>query len=122
MEAVKADLVKQIKENEVVVWAKYKCPFCDMTRTRLDGLGAKYKWIDLINDDLGGFKAQDIQACFDTEDFFGKEAGSNEGLKVTKPQRTVPNIWIGQEQIGGYDDLKGLSDEDIKEKLKAAAS
>lgn len=44
------------------------------------------------------------------------------GLILKGYQRSVPNIWIGQKQIGGCEDFMKISDEDVKEQLKAAGA
>lgn len=38
-------------------------------------------------------------------------------LMMSKGLRTVPQIFIGEEHIGGYDKLKGLSKEDLLAKI-----
>lgn len=54
---------------------------------------------------------------------FAVDTLEKEGLKPKKKaQATVPNIWIGGEQIGGASDLDDLSDEQIRAKLEAAGA
>lgn len=44
------------------------------------------------------------------------------GLKPKTEQRTVPNIWIGGEQIGGCDAFMKLADKDVRARLEAAGA
>ncbi|KAI9320692.1 glutaredoxin [Dichotomocladium elegans] len=74
-----------IAENKVMVFAKSYCPHCKNTKRVLDELHVSYYTIDL---DLRPDGA-DIQAAL---------------LHLTG-QRTVPNIFVNHQHIGGNTDL-----------------
>ncbi len=69
-----------------MVFSKSYCPYCNNAKRILDELNAKYKAIELNQEDDG----DDIQ---------------NALFKITG-QRTVPNIFIGKVHIGGNSDLE----------------
>ncbi len=71
---------------EVIVYSKAICPYCDRAKDLLTQKGVSYteKRIDL--------NPQDLQAML---------AGSN-------GRRTVPQIFIGDHHVGGFDDLWAL--------------
>lgn len=52
------------------------------------------------------------------------EDGSDiqEALQRISGQRTVPNIFIGKQHIGGNSDLEARANKDLKNILKAAGS
>lgn len=71
-----------------VVFSKSYCPYCNNTKRILDGLNAKYKAIELNQENDG----DDIQNA----------------LQQMTGQRTVPNIFIGRVHIGGNSDLEAV--------------
>lgn len=83
-----ADVEPAIKGNSVMVFSKSRCPFCTEAKALLRNMGAEAEVWEL--DTLA--KGPEIQA---------------ELLGVTG-QRTVPNIFIGGEHVGGCDDLMNL--------------
>lgn len=90
-----------------MVFSKSYCPYCNNAKRILDGLDAKYKAIELNQEDDG----DDIQ---------------NALQKITG-QRTVPNIFIGQVHIGGNSDLEavvknGKNGKKIEELLREAGA
>ncbi|KAL7624883.1 Glutaredoxin [Parahypoxylon ruwenzoriense] len=88
-----------IDENAVAVFSKTYCPYCTASKRLLNSLGAKYKLVEL--DEVSDGPA--IQAA----------------LFEISGQRTVPNIWIGKEHIGGNSDLQARAGE-LKGLLTAA--
>lgn len=66
----------------------------------------------------------EYQDVLNSSKLFGEAAAlkTQYGLILKKHQRTVPNIWIGKEQVGGSDDLELLSDEVVKQKVEAAGA
>lgn len=66
----------------VVIYLTQSCPFCNMARRLLDSKGVSYEMID-----VGG----DAQMWADME----AKSGRN----------TVPQIFIGEHHVGGFDDL-----------------
>jgi glutaredoxin 3 len=90
-----------------VVFSKSYCPYCNNTKRILDGLNAKYKAIELNQEDDG----DDIQNA----------------LQQMTGQRTVPNIFINRVHIGGNSDLEavvknGKNGKKIEELLQEAGA
>jgi len=95
-------LEEQIKDtvasSKVVVYSKSWCPFCDRTKSLFDKLGVEYKAIEL--DELA--EGDEIQTAL---------------LGLTQ-QRTVPNVFIGGQHLGGNDDTqKAAADGRLQEML-----
>mmetsp|Transcript_36156 Transcript_36156/g.44234 ORF Transcript_36156/g.44234 Transcript_36156/m.44234 type:complete len:97 (+) Transcript_36156:97-387(+) len=79
------DFVKsEIAANDVVVFSKSYCPYCKKTKALFDGKKVEYKAIELNQIDNG----QEIQNA----------------LLELSGQRTVPNVYIKGEHLGGNDD------------------
>jgi glutaredoxin 3 len=70
----------------IEMYSKSYCPYCDKAKLLLDTLGAQYTVIDITHDANG---YEQIQA-------------RNPGA------RTVPQIFINNQAIGGCDDLYAL--------------
>ncbi len=68
--------------TKVVIYCTASCPFCMMAKRLLDKKGADYESIDIGND-------RDLWAQMEAK------TGRN----------TVPQIFIGDTHIGGFDDL-----------------
>ena len=90
-----------------MVFSKSYCPYCNNAKRILDGLDAKYKAVELNQEDDG----DDIQNA----------------LQKMTGQRTVPNIFIGQQHIGGNSDLEsvvknGKDGKKIEQLLKEAGA
>ncbi|EOY20761.1 PREDICTED: glutaredoxin isoform X2 [Theobroma cacao] len=80
------DKVKQIvSSNQVVVFSKTYCGFCNRVKQLFTQLGASYKTIELNQESDG----DDMQAA----------------LLEWTGQRTVPNVFIGGIHIGGCDSV-----------------
>lgn len=75
-----------IKDNEVVVFSKSSCPYCDATKRTLAGLSMNTKVYELDEMASGG----NIQRTL---------------LEMTG-QRTVPNVWVQGQHLGGNDDTQ----------------
>lgn len=68
---------------KAVVWSKYHCPFCDQAKALL-----KLKGIDYEERKIGdGYTREDLLAAIPTA-------------------RTVPQIFLGGEYVGGFNELK----------------
>ncbi|KAH7847663.1 hypothetical protein Vadar_028747 [Vaccinium darrowii] len=72
-----------VASNPVVVFSKSYCPYCVSVKKLLTDIGATYKVIELDSEADG----TEIQAA----------------LKEWTGQRTVPNVFIGGNHIGGCD-------------------
>ena len=71
------------KTNQTVVWSKVTCPFCDMAKTLLKNKGIVFE-----------------------ERMIGKGWSREQLLEDIPNARTVPQIILKGELIGGYDQLK----------------
>ncbi|KAI8881259.1 glutaredoxin [Backusella circina FSU 941] len=81
------DLVKKaISDNTVMIFSKSYCPFCIRAKDIFDDLNVDYKALEL-NEDKNG---EAIQSA----------------LAELTQQKTVPNIFINQQHLGGADALK----------------
>ncbi|TPX69646.1 hypothetical protein SpCBS45565_g02336 [Spizellomyces sp. 'palustris'] len=74
-----------LSENKVVVFSKTYCPYCTKAKRLLDFLNVKYESFEL-DERLDGQAIQDY-------------------LKEKTGQRTVPNIFINGQHLGGSDKL-----------------
>ncbi|EFQ97960.1 glutaredoxin [Nannizzia gypsea CBS 118893] len=89
MSAAKVKAEKIIAENGVVVFSKSYCPYCNETKALLNSRGAKFFVMELDKVDDGSA----IQSA----------------LQEITNQRTVPNIFINHQHIGGNSDLVARS-------------
>ncbi|KAJ6751619.1 hypothetical protein OIU85_002085 [Salix viminalis] len=80
-----------VSTNSVVVFSKTFCPYCTKVKQLLNQLGAKYIAVELDTEKDGN----EIQSA----------------LLVWTGQRTVPNVFIGGNHIGGCDQTTGLHQE-----------
>lgn len=70
---------------EIVIYTAQRCPYCTMAKKLLDRKGAVYTEIDVDS----------------------KPELRQEVMEKTK-RRTVPQIYIGDYHVGGFDDLHAL--------------
>lgn len=80
------------KMAEVIIYTTNYCPYCVKAKQLLHNKGVEFEEIDLSNDD----------------------AGRLELVKKSGGRKTVPQIFIDGQHIGGYDDLHAL---DAKKEL-----
>ena len=73
---------------EVIVWSKYHCPFCDQAKALLGSRGVK-------------FEERKIGDGFTREEL----------LEAVPNARTVPQIIINGNVIGGFTELRKYIDE-----------
>lgn len=73
---------------KVLMIKKNPCPYCDRAKTLLDNKGIKYEILDLTD------KMDELEAW-----------------KEKTGWKTVPMIFINDELVGGYTDLKTLDEE-----------
>ncbi|KAL1297146.1 hypothetical protein AAFC00_004722 [Neodothiora populina] len=100
MSAAKTKAQDIIDSNGVAVFSKSYCPYCKATKQLLSSLDAKYYSIELDQIDDG--------------------AAIQDALQEMTGQRSVPNIFISKEHLGGNSDLQGLSKDSLKTKLTKA--
>ncbi len=74
---------KEYAQPEVVVYLTKLCPFCIMASRLLDSKGVNYHAIDVGND----------------SELWSEMASRSGG------RQTVPQIFIGDHHVGGFDDL-----------------
>lgn len=86
MAAAKTKAEQIIDENAVAVFSKSYCPYCRATKSLLTELGAKFYTIELDQVDDG--------------------AAIQDALEEISGQRSVPNIYIKKQHIGGNSDLQ----------------
>jgi len=74
---------QQCEENmKAIVWSKYHCPYCDMAKSLLEQKGIEFE-----------------------ERKIGDGYTKEELLEAVPSARTVPQIFINDELIGGYNEL-----------------
>lgn len=68
---------------KAIVWSKYNCPYCEQAKSLL-----KMKNIPFEERKIGdGYTKEDL-------------------LEAVPTARTVPQIFLDEELVGGFDDLK----------------
>ncbi|ETN45470.1 glutaredoxin [Cyphellophora europaea CBS 101466] len=99
MSEAKSKAQQIINDNSVVVFSKSYCPYCRATKSLLDERKAKYYKIELDQVDDG--------------------AALQDALEEITGQRSVPNIFIAQEHIGGNSELQAKKSQ-LDDMLKSA--
>lgn len=82
----------EIESNDVVVFSKSYCPFCIKTKALFDSLNVEYTVHEL--DEMGDDGPELQMALF----------------KKTN-QKSVPNVFVKQQHIGGNDDTQAAARE-----------
>ncbi|NNL67860.1 MAG: thioredoxin-disulfide reductase [Myxococcales bacterium] len=70
---------------EIVLYTKETCPYCDMAKRLLSGKGQTWTEIDVE-----------------------EQPGKRDEMIERSGRTTVPQIWIGDRHVGGFDDLAAL--------------
>ncbi len=83
---------------EIIVYSTAYCPYCNMAKKLLEGKGLAYQEINVDDKALW----QDMEA----------KSGRN----------TVPQIFIGNTHIGGFDDLSAADKSDKLDQIIASES
>jgi len=73
---------------DIVMYSKSWCPYCDRAKALLTAKGQQWTEIDVEAD----------------------TARRDEMLARSNGQRTVPQIFIGEQHVGGFDELQALED------------
>lgn len=74
-----------------IVWSKYNCPYCDQAKALLKSKGIPFE-----------------------EKKIGDGYTKEELLEAVPSARTVPQIFIGEQLIGGFNELrKYLTEEKV---------
>jgi glutaredoxin 3 len=82
-------LPKHPKQAEILVYTKDYCPYCDAAKNLLTQRGVGYVEIDVSQD----------------------EAKYKEMIQRAAPRRTVPQIFVGGQGLGGFTDIKALDEK-----------
>lgn len=69
--------------TKAIVWSKQMCPYCDMAKNMLKTKGIEFE-----------------------ERKIGEEWSKEQLVESVPGARSVPQIFIDDKHIGGYDDLK----------------
>jgi len=101
MSAAKVKAEQIIDENAVAVFSKSWCPYCKASKALLTELGAKFYTIELDQVDDG--------------------AAIQDALEQINGQRSVPNIYIKKQHIGGNSDLQAKKSQ-LPKLLKEAGA
>ena len=72
--------------EQVTIYGRMSCPFCVMAKNLCESRGMPYTWVDMIEK---GMSKQDIAE------------------EIGRPVHTVPQILVGREYIGGFDEFSG---------------
>ncbi|CAA9889515.1 Glutaredoxin [Candidatus Methylobacter favarea] len=83
---------------EILIYSSRFCPYCMMAKRLLDKKGAPY-----------------------TEIFVDAEPGLREQMMRKTKRRTVPQIYIGDYHVGGFDDLYALEQQKKLDSLLSTA-
>lgn len=100
---IEDEIKSTVKANNVVVYSKDFCPFCKATKELLDEKGISYTVVEINLKENAG----DFQTALAT---------------VSGGQRTVPNVFIGGEHLGGADDTKAAADSGKLEEMLGAVA
>ncbi|EXJ63767.1 glutaredoxin 3 [Cladophialophora yegresii CBS 114405] len=101
MVSAKEKAQKIIDDNSVVVFSKSYCPYCRASKALLNDMHAKYFLMELDQVEDG--------------------AALQDALEEITGQRSVPNIFIGQNHIGGNSDLQAKKSQ-LGDLLKSAGA
>ena len=101
MQDLRSQIEQQIADNKVMVYSKSYCPYCVKTKDKLKSGGVQYTVVELDQVANGG----DIQNT----------------LQSISNQRTVPNVFVGGNHVGGNDDVHAkISSGDFQKMLNDA--
>ncbi len=84
---------------EITIYSKQTCPYCDMAKRLLESKGQTWTEIDIERED-----------------------GKRDEMIERSGRRTVPQIWIGDRHVGGFDDLQALEQAGELDDLLGVAS
>lgn len=81
--------------SKVVVYTKDYCPYCNAVKSLLAEKGVEFEEVDVTNN----------------------QEALNEMLSKSEGRTTVPEIFIDDVLVGGFDDLKAKEDSGELDKL-----
>ncbi|EOR00216.1 hypothetical protein E3P92_01682 [Wallemia ichthyophaga] len=88
MSAIAQLVEKTIAENVIAVFSKAYCPFCTRTKSLISTLPVK-------KEDVAILELDQMSNGSDIQDYLHKKTN----------QRSVPNVFVKQQHIGGNDDF-----------------
>uniref|UniRef100_A0AAV1TP01 Glutaredoxin domain-containing protein n=1 Tax=Peronospora matthiolae TaxID=2874970 RepID=A0AAV1TP01_9STRA len=92
-EAAAREFVDRVTtEHSVTVFGKTYCPYCDMAKGVLNEAGVQYHVVELDAMNVDKFTGVEVQNA----------------LATATGRRTVPNVFIKKESIGGGTDVQAL--------------
>ena len=68
---------------KAVIWSKYNCPYCDQAKALLKQRGIPFEEKKIVD----GYNKEEL-------------------LEAVPSARTVPQIFLGEELVGGFTELK----------------
>jgi len=83
---------------EILIYTAKLCPYCTMAKRLLDKKGVRYKEVNV-----------------------DAESGLRMEMMQKTKRRTVPQIYIGDFHVGGFDELYALDQQKKLDPLLAAA-
>lgn len=86
--------------KDVVMYSSMFCPYCSMAKKLLEGKGVAYEEISV---DWKGAIRQEM-------------------MEKANGRHTVPQIFVGEHHVGGFDDLYALEQDGKLDALLAEAS
>ncbi len=89
-------MAMQTDKPKVVMYATAWCPYCNRARALLQAKGVAYTDIDVE-----------------------QVPGARDEMRARSGRNTVPQIFIGELHIGGYDDTRALDQKGELDKLLA---
>ena len=72
-------------QNEILIYLKPWCPYCVAARRLLDKKGVGYDVVDLT-----------------------KEPSRRDEMEARSGRSTVPQVFVGDRHLGGFDDIDAL--------------
>ena len=78
-----------------VIYTKDSCPFCTRAKTLMDNRGITY------DEKIIAVNGKDARQLRENQQWSTRE----ELLAVAPAAKTVPQIWLDNQHIGGYEDL-----------------
>ena len=79
----------------IIIYSTLTCPYCDSAKALLDAKGLSYQEINVEKDPV---KLKEM-------------------LSKSNGRKTVPQIFIDEKHIGGFEDLKRLSESGMLETI-----
>ncbi|KAF9083112.1 glutaredoxin [Mortierella sp. GBA35] len=101
-ESIKAMVERLIRENKVMFFGKSYCPFCKNAKTVLGDKGIQFKAYEIDQEPKGA----------EVQDYLLQKTG----------QRTVPNIFINSQHLGGNSDLVAARESGKLDKMLSTKS